>query len=131
MTAHQRAEAARRQFTGVIAALVILSLVVLFGLALLGPIARWLTAMGGISHLSALQQLQAIDEVRGKLLQLVAGVAAVGALIYNARNHQVSKRTYELAERGQVTDRFTKAVEQLASNAVEVRHQRKASSMLW
>jgi uncharacterized protein YjbI with pentapeptide repeats len=42
-------------------------------------------------------------------------------LFYNARNHSISKRTYELAERGQVTDRYTKAVEQLASKATEVR----------
>jgi uncharacterized protein YjbI with pentapeptide repeats len=74
-----------------------------------------------LGNLPPSQRIQALDDARGRLLQLSAGIVAVGALFYNARNHSISKRTYELAERGQVTDRYTKAVEQLASKATEVR----------
>jgi hypothetical protein len=91
------------------------------GFALLGPLASWLASVGTPGYLSPDQKIQAIDDARGRLLQVAAGIVAVGALFYNARNHTVSRRTYELAERGQVTDRYTKAVEQLASEAVQIR----------
>jgi hypothetical protein len=91
------------------------------GLALLGPLASLLAGVSGLGHLSAAQRIQAIDDARGRLLQLAAGIVAVGALFYNARNHIVSRRTYELTERGQVTDRYARAVEQLASKSIEIR----------
>lgn len=92
----------------------------ILGFALLGPLASWL-AGSPLGNLPPSQRIQALDDARGRLLQLSAGIVAVGALFYNARNHSISRRTYELAERGQVTDRYAKAVEQLASKATEVR----------
>jgi len=57
-----------------------------------------------------------------------AGLFAAGALIYTARNFTLSRRTveltrqtFELTEQGQVTDRFTKAIEQLGSDKLDVR----------
>ena len=49
------------------------------------------------------------DAARGRLLQLGAGVFAAGALIFTALN-------FNLTKRGQVTDRYTKAIEQLGSD---------------
>jgi uncharacterized protein YjbI with pentapeptide repeats len=92
----------------------------ILGFVLLGPLASWL-AGSSLGNLSPSQRIQALDDARGRLLQLSAGIVAVGALFYNARNHAISRRTYELAERGQVTDRYAKAVEQLASEAAEVK----------
>ena len=54
------------------------------------------------------------DAARGRLLTLAAGLFAVGALVYTARN-------FTLSREGQVTDRYTKAIEQLGSDKLDVR----------
>jgi uncharacterized protein YjbI with pentapeptide repeats len=54
-------------------------------------------------------------------LTAVAGLFAAGALVFTALNFSLSRRTFELTEQGQVTDRYTKAVEQLGSDKLDVR----------
>src|SRR5262249_13509577 len=61
------------------------------------------------------------DAARGRLLTLGAGLLAAGALIFTALNFRLSRRTLELFEQGQVTDRYTKAIEQLGSDKLDVR----------
>ena len=41
--------------------------------------------------------------------------------MFTARNFTVSRRTFILTEQGQVTDRYTKAIEQLGSDKLDVR----------
>ena len=48
------------------------------------------------------------------MLTLAAGLFAAGALVYTARN-------FTLSREGQVTDRYTKAIEQLGSDKLDVR----------
>jgi uncharacterized protein YjbI with pentapeptide repeats len=62
------------------------------------------------------------------LLQLAAGLFATGALWFTARNYRISRATqalaveqYRLSERGQTTERFARAIEQLGSTNVDVR----------
>ena len=54
------------------------------------------------------------DAARGRLLTLGAGLFAAGVLLYTARN-------FGLSREGQMTDRYTKAVEQLGSDKLDVR----------
>jgi hypothetical protein len=54
------------------------------------------------------------DAARGRLLTLGAGLFAAGALLFTARN-------FVLSREGQVTDRYTKAIEQLGSDKLDVR----------
>jgi hypothetical protein len=54
------------------------------------------------------------NAARGRLLQLGAGLFAVAALVYTAKN-------FTLSREGQMTDRYTKAVEQLGSDKLDVR----------
>jgi hypothetical protein len=61
------------------------------------------------------------DAARGRLLTLAAGLFAAGALAFTVLNFNLSRRTFELTEQGQVTDRFTKAIEQLGSDKADVR----------
>lgn len=61
------------------------------------------------------------DAARGRLLTLGGGVLAAGALWFTARNFTLSRRTFELTEQGQVTDWYTKAIEQLGSDKLDVR----------
>lgn len=56
----------------------------------------------------------ALDNARGRLLTLGAGLLAAGALLFTARNFLLSRE-------GQVTDRYTKAIEQLGSDKLDVR----------
>ena len=71
--------------------------------------------------LRVLRLQQARDAARGRLLTLGAGIFAAGALIFTAQNHRVARRTLEVAEQGQVTDRYTKAIGQLGSEKMDVR----------
>lgn len=65
------------------------------------------------------------DAARGRLLTLGAGLFAADALVYTARNFNLSRRTFEatfvLTEQGQVTERYTKAIEQPGSEKLDVR----------
>jgi uncharacterized protein YjbI with pentapeptide repeats len=62
----------------------------------------------------AIQLQQARDAARGRLLTLGAGLFAAAALVYTALNFRLSRE-------GQVTDRYTKAIEQLGSDKLDVR----------
>jgi hypothetical protein len=64
-------------------------------------------AITGRGYGAALQAAR--EAARGRLVAFGAGLFAAGALIYTARN-------FSLARQGQVTDRYTKAIEQLGSD---------------
>ena len=81
--------------------------------ALFVPAADWLARHDVGSAKGALLQT-ARDAARGRLLTLAAGLFAVGALVYTARN-------FGLSRQGQVTDRYTKAIEQLGSDKLDMR----------
>src|SRR5258708_1511969 len=64
--------------------------------------------------LTRTQWLSAIQELRVTVLQGLGGLALLGTLYFSAR-------TLQLNRRGQVTDRFTRAIEQLASEKLDIR----------
>ena len=91
------------------------------------PAADWLAHHDVGSATGPLHE-SALDSARGRLLTLGAGLFAAGALVFTARNFtlsrrtvELSRRTLELTEQGQVTDRYTKAIEQLGSDKLDVR----------
>ena len=95
------------------------------------PIADWLARHDVGSATGPLHET-AVDNARGRLLTLGAGLVAAAALVFTARNFnllrrnseqadQWQRRTHELTEQGQVTDRYTKAIEQLGSDKLDVR----------
>lgn len=101
---------------GIVAVVVTLAVVwVLFV-----PAADWLAHHDVGPVTGSLHEI-AVDNARGRLLTLGAGLFAAGALVFTARNFTVSRRTFELTEQGQVTDRYTKAIEQLGSDKLDVR----------
>ena len=77
------------------------------------PGADWLAHHDVASAKGPLLQT-ARDAARGRLLTLAAGLFAISALVYTARN-------FTLSREGQVTDRYTKAIEQLGSDKLDVR----------
>jgi uncharacterized protein YjbI with pentapeptide repeats len=64
--------------------------------------------------LRTLRLQTARDAARGRLLTFGAGLFAAAALLFTARN-------FALSREGQVTDRYTKAIEQLGSDKLDVR----------
>jgi uncharacterized protein YjbI with pentapeptide repeats len=84
------------------------------------PIADWL-AHHDVGSVKGPLHETALDNARGRLLTLAAGVFAAGALAFTARNFTLSRRTLNVTEQGQVTDRYTKAIEQLGSDKLDVR----------
>ena len=110
-------------------AVVVLALAIVW--VLFVPLADWLAHHDVGSAKGALLQA-ARDAARGRLLTLGAGLVAAGALVFTALNFsllrrnseqadQWQRRTHELTEQGQVTDRYTKAIEQLGSDKLDVR----------
>jgi Pentapeptide repeats (8 copies) len=81
--------------------------------ALFVPVADWLARHDVGSAKGSLLQT-ARDAARGRLLTLGAGLVAAGALLFTARSFMLSRE-------GQVTDRYTKAIEQLGSKELDVR----------
>jgi uncharacterized protein YjbI with pentapeptide repeats len=63
--------------------------------------------------LSAKEAAEETGRVRTSLLAALAGIIAVVGAIYTARS-------YELSRQGQITERFTRAVEQLGSDKLDV-----------
>ena len=114
-------------------ALVLAALTVVSAWLLLVPLTDWLAAhdLGHVAgEASRLQTAR--DAARGRLLTFGAGLFAAGALVFTARNFTLARRmfeltdrgqrrTLELTEQGQVTDRYTKAIEQLGSEKLDVR----------
>lgn len=85
--------------------------------ALIWPVTDLIAAhdVGQVAASVRADHLQAAREaVRAQLLTLGAGVFAAGALVFTWRN-------FGLSRQGQVTDRYTRAVEQLGSDKIDVR----------
>ena len=69
---------------------------------------------GDVSKASADARLQAASGFRTALVAGLAGLAALGSLA-------MATRTYRLTQQGQITDRYTKAIDQLGSEKLETR----------
>ena len=98
-----------RRLAGGIAVVV---LAVAIAWVLFVPAADWLAHHDVGSAKGSLQTAR--DAARGRLLTFGAGLFAAGALVFTARN-------FTLSREGQVTDRYTKAIEQLGSDKLDVR----------
>lgn len=95
-------------------------LAVVIAWVLFVPAADWLARHDvGNVHGALLQTAR--NDARGRLLTLGAGLIATGALAFTARSYTLSRRTYELTEQSQVTDRYTKAIAQLGDDKLDIR----------
>ena len=58
---------------------------------------------------------------RQTLVQIVGGAAALGAFYFTAQTLETSQKTLETTQQGQITDRFTKAIDQLGDTKLEIK----------
>ena len=66
-------------------------------------------------------RVKAITDTRTALLAGLVGLGALGTFWLNSRIHGITVRTFEVTERGHVTDRYSKAIEQLGSDSLDIR----------
>jgi uncharacterized protein YjbI with pentapeptide repeats len=66
-------------------------------------------------------KLKAITDTRTALLAGLIGVGALLTFWLNSRAYRITARTFELTEQGHITERYTKAIEQLGDNELAVR----------
>lgn len=89
---------------------------------MLGPGAPWaLEHIDGVHGLQGEKLASALDAIRGRVLAVATGMAALVAVYYTARNADTARRSFQLGERGHDTDRYGKAVEQLGNEQALVR----------
>ncbi|SIR01496.1 Pentapeptide repeat-containing protein [Microbispora rosea] len=105
------------------------------GIALLiGPAAR---RLAGEPHpltqterqqMTATERVEAVNAARHTLIQAATGLVVIGGVIftgqglwYTAQSLDASRQAQRTAEQGQITDRYTKAIEQIGSDRLDVR----------
>ena len=118
---HGLREALRKHWIGGL--LVIIAAVILLGLLLacVLPLPSYLVQHSAghlVNHLSVTDRLKAQNDIRTTLIQALGGMlvlvgATIGAI--------ATFRQVAVSREGQITDRFTHAVDQLGQEAVEVR----------
>jgi uncharacterized protein YjbI with pentapeptide repeats len=81
--------------------------------------------VGPDEDLSTAERLKAENDVRTTLLQALAGIALLTGAYFTGRtyilNRESTNRQFALDRQGQVTERFTKAIDQLGSESLDVR----------
>ena len=98
--------------------------VIAYAVLLIWPFSDLIAAhdVGTIAVPMRAMHLEAAREAaRTLLLTMNAGLFAAGALLFTALNFTLSRRATELTEQGQVTDRYTRAIEQLGSDKIDIR----------
>ena len=66
-------------------------------------------------------RLAAITSARARVVAILAGIGALATILINYRNSRVALDTFRVAERGHLTDRYGKAIEQLGDDKLAVR----------
>lgn len=66
-------------------------------------------------------KLRAITDTRTALIGGLIGLGALLTFWLNSRAHRISAETLRVTEQGQITDRYSKAIEQLGSDKQDVR----------
>jgi hypothetical protein len=98
------------------------ALVVILACVLVIPqwLVRW--ELGAqVRTLSAADKAKAINDVRTTLLQGIGGAVLLLGAFYTYQQVQMGRRQLHIAQQGQVTERFTRAIDQLGGDHLDVR----------
>ncbi len=82
---------------------------------------RWARAGGPAAARSPLDRVQAIGTLLVGIAAVVSGIAAVGALIFTSLSIRATDEQLQIAEQGQITDRYNAAITNLGSTSEDVR----------
>jgi hypothetical protein len=107
----------RRRWPAIWRVLLVLVPAALFGLIWWkAPPALYRNSEGGEDA-----RLKAITDTRTALLAGLIGVGALLTFWLNSRVYRITAETLRVTEQGQITERYTKAIEQLGSDKLDVR----------
>ncbi|MBQ1158723.1 pentapeptide repeat-containing protein [Streptomyces sp. A73] len=73
------------------------------------------------AHVAAHDRLKAVNDVRTTLLQVIGGLVVLIGAYATWRQLRVSQEGLRLTQEGYITDRFSRAVDQLGSDTLDVR----------
>ncbi|MFI6910346.1 pentapeptide repeat-containing protein [Nonomuraea sp. NPDC050394] len=73
------------------------------------------------AQMTAAERVEAVNAARHTLIQAATGLVVIGGVAFTALGLWYTARTVETTQQGQITDRYTKAFEQLGSDKIEVR----------
>ncbi len=90
-----------------------LALAAVLALFILWKAPQWQVAK--ISGLEPKDQFDRVNEARKTLAQIVGGIAVLAGFYATVQNINLSQQSFALAQEGQITDRFAKAIEQLGA----------------
>ncbi|TXK43877.1 pentapeptide repeat-containing protein [Nonomuraea sp. C10] len=71
--------------------------------------------------MTAAERVEAVNSARHTLIQAVTGLVVIGGVVFTALGLWYTAQTLSTTQEGQITDRYTKAVEQLGSTKSDVR----------
>jgi hypothetical protein len=95
-------------------------LTVLYGTAVLVVLTLWLLPVWQVSRserVTADNRFDRENEARKTLAQIIGGVFLLAGLYSSVKTFDLQRQTENLQEQGQITDRFTKAIDQLGAVA--------------
>jgi hypothetical protein len=79
-------------------------------------------------QMTTTERVEAVNAARHTLIQAATGLVVIGGVVftaqglwYTAESLDASRQAQRTAEQGQITDRYTKAVEQLGATKMDVR----------
>lgn len=82
---------------------------------------KFLDWQAAAANLSAKDRIEAEAQALQTLAQIVGGAFLFLTVFFTWRNVVAAEKTVAISQEGQVTDRFTKAIEQLGSDKLEMR----------
>jgi uncharacterized protein YjbI with pentapeptide repeats len=71
--------------------------------------------------LTVKERLELQDKARGTLAQILGGMVVLVGLYFTGRSAAAAWRNVQVAHEGQITERFTRAIEQLGSDKLAIR----------
>jgi uncharacterized protein YjbI with pentapeptide repeats len=99
--------------------------VVLVAVLAVGYVLLWWLPKRQVAHLvgavAAGELFQRENEARQTWAGIIGGLVVLGTLYFTWRRVGATERQVEVAREGQITERFTRAIEQLGSEKLEVR----------
>ena len=81
----------------------------------------WWKVPPALYHNAEGDRLKAITDTRTALLAGLIGVGALLTVWLNSRVYRITAQTLRVTEQGHITERYTKAIEQLGSDKLDIR----------
>jgi uncharacterized protein YjbI with pentapeptide repeats len=90
-----------------------ITMAAIFAFAIVWKVPQW--QVGKVSGLEPKERFDRVNEARKTLAQIIGGTAVLAGFYSTVQNLKIAQQSFTLAQEGQITDRFSKAIEQLGA----------------